>query len=268
MISLPSPEKSRRQPNGPIELRAPVDNAERRALLDPIYDNAPLTPRADLARLRAEITAELGPPASWHAARQAVDDLTVIPMHTEEILPDPDALENRMIDAIVARKIPLAVLWQAVDQAIGTREWFPPVAWMLNTCDKLRRQPDDWLRAIENIEREHERRDREAGARREDENTHWLRDLQSRLARAGDAPSLADLELATNMQPSLRRGGAFLTWNQFANQDPRAAAELCQRLARIARADDGSSDHAAALADAGFTMTGHNRQQLARGRSR
>lgn len=123
---------------------------------------------------------------------------------------------------------------------------------MINTCNELQRRPNEWRRAIEKIEDEHKRRDREAGARRDAENTHWLRRLQSRLARAGCAPSLADLDLATNMQPSFRRGGAFLTWNQFADQDPRAAAELCQRLARMARADDRSSDHAAALTDAGL----------------
>lgn len=114
VIYLPPPEKSRRQPVGPIEPRpairsmtapALVDNADRRALLDPIYDNMPLTPRADLARLRTEITAELGPPASWAEAKQAVDELAVIPMHTEEMLPDPVAFGNAMIDAIVEQKI-------------------------------------------------------------------------------------------------------------------------------------------------------------------
>ncbi len=254
MINLPLAEHSRRQPNRPIERRAPalVDNAERRALLDPIYDNVPLTARADRARLRAEITAELGPPASWDEAERAVKKLAVIPMHTEEILPDPVALGNVMICAIVDREIPLAILWQAVDRAIRSREWFPPVAWMLKTCDELRRQPDDWLRAIDRQEAEHDRRDRDAQDRRDKEAriSDWMRDLHSRLARAGDAPSLADIQRATEKQPILHRGGAFVRWADFADQDPRTAAELIQRLALIARAELEPVEHAQAVADA------------------
>ena len=50
MIKLPLPEKSR-QLDRPLERRAPalVDNAERRALLDPICDNVQLPSRGDLA---------------------------------------------------------------------------------------------------------------------------------------------------------------------------------------------------------------------------
>jgi hypothetical protein len=154
-------------------------------LLDPIYDNVPLRSRADLAQMRAEITAELGPPASWDEADRAVKRLAGIPMHTEETLPDPVALGNEMIRKIVDRNIPLAILWQAVDQAFTTREWCPSVAWTIKTCDALQRRPNEWLRAIDNREREHDRRDREVQARRdsEAENAAWLRDLQSRLAR-------------------------------------------------------------------------------------
>lgn len=199
MINLPLPAKSRRQLDRPLERHAPalVDTAERRELLDPIYDNVSLPSRADLARMRAEITAELGPPASWDEAERAVKKLAVIPMHTEEMLPDPVALGDEMIRKIVDRNIPLAILWQAVDQALLTREFCPSIAWMIKTCAALQRQPNEWLRAIDNREKEHDRRDREAQARRNSdaELTNWLRALHSRLSPAGGAPSLADVEL-------------------------------------------------------------------------
>ena len=135
----------------------------------------------------------------------------VIPMHIAEILPSPNALGDEIVRQIVDKNIPRAILWQAVDRAIATRDFFPHAAWMLKTCNELLRQPSDWLRAIANKKAEHERRDREAQARRDlaAQNDKWLRDLRRRLAVAGDAPSLADIELARKMQPGLHRGGIF-----------------------------------------------------------
>ena len=148
---------------------------------------------------------------------------------------------------------------------------------MIEICDRLLAPLHRERRAVDKMEAEHrrretlaqirreeaaerQRRDSEALTRREEEAqlaAGRLRDLQSRLARGGDGPSLADVDLVTTMHPLLRRGGAaYLLWSQFADQDPCAAAELCQRLALIARADQKPLDRAdalaAALADAGF----------------
>lgn len=67
---------------------------------------------------------------------------------------------------------------------------------------------------------------------------------------------MAEIEAGTALQRVLRRHESFLTWAQFADADPRAAAQLCRRLAAIARSKPEQTERepaiAAALVDAGL----------------
>jgi hypothetical protein len=137
-------------------------------------------------------------------------------------------------------------------------QWFPSTAVMVAICDFQVARRHDELRAIDGMEGERRRRQEvdERRQRREADDRRWLEDLQARFEVTSEVPSLADIKLGTDLQRSLRRNEGFVTWRSFADADPRAAAELCRRLAVIARGKRERAERelaiAAALVNAGL----------------
>ncbi len=247
--------------------------ARDRALPDPGVIDAyyPLLPVDTLAALRREIDADLQPAGPQGAA-------TVVAVLSNWLLEsvlisNPAEFTRGMIDEL--QHYPIAVLEAAARQARRTERHFPSIARMVELCEEQMARPRNERRAVDAMEAEHrwrerraqirleetierQRRDSEALTRTEEQAqlaAGRLRDLQSRLARGGDTPSLADVELVTTkMRPILWRGAAaYLTWSEYADQDPRAAAELLQRLALIRHTVDTvdePAEYAAAIADA------------------
>jgi hypothetical protein len=229
---------------------------ERLALPDPEADLAalplaPLPPVDAVAARRRDIEAALTPAGVDGAGRVVRALAKTIKIPGETVIGDWVEFSAAMIGALSGYSTD--VLKAAGREALRTQEWFPSTAWMISTCDELARRRRDELHAINNIETERDRRRREEEDRQRHiaEERSWFLDLQSRMALAGEPPSLADVELAAGIQRGLHHGGGIpLTWTQFADQDPSAAAELCQRLARIARAGLDPAEHAQAIAEA------------------
>jgi hypothetical protein len=233
-----------------------TDDGARLALPDPEADLAalplaPLPPVDAVAARRREIEAALEP-AGRDGAAIVVDKLFRIKKPGgPNIIRDEIEFQKAMIGELA--RYSTAVLAEAL-RAVNRSpaEWVPVTGVMVELCEKQVARRDE-LHALAKIEAERDRQGREAQALldRAAEKNMWLRDLHARMATAGDAPSLADIELATRTQPILRRGGlSWVSWEQFAEQDVRAAAELCQRLARIARAGLEPVQHAQAIAEA------------------
>lgn len=138
---------------------------------------------------------------------------------------DPPAFKGIMAEFLA--RYPADVLMEAVDQAIGQFKHMPSIHEMVAICEQL----------IES-----RRKQLSEHRRREEEKAEWqrrCRDFQARLAIAigDDAPSLNEIELAVGLTPSLLHAGMLVTWRQFADEDPRACAEFCKRLAEIARSE-------------------------------
>jgi hypothetical protein len=136
---------------------------------------------------------------------------------------DPPAFK-----AIMAKRLasyPADVLMAAVNQAIDDFKEMPSIHEMIQLCERLIGP----RRAAQRDLRVREAREQEAAERR--------RRFRERLASAiGDeAPSLEDIELAEKQCPSLKDAGMPITWPAFGGENPRACAELCKRLAELAR---------------------------------
>jgi hypothetical protein len=176
-----------------------------------------------------------------------------------DVIGGPDRFSDRMTVALAGYSS--EVLEAALDEVHRREQWFPSTAVMVAICDSHVARRNDHLRAIDQMEAEHRRREEVHEQRRQREaDRRWLEDLQARFEVAGDAPSFGDIELGTDLQRILRRNGSFVTWRGFADADPRAAAELCRRLAVIARGNGEPAESelaiAAALADAGLDPPG------------
>jgi hypothetical protein len=240
------------------------DLAERRHLPGPEEDLAalcggrlqpgrllPLPTPADLARIREQIKNELGPPATWD---DAVAALHMIRHKKAEDGVNIDELIQANIEEIVDSNVPVGILWQAVREARRERTRFPDPAWMHAKFVELQRPYSDWLHQIVRIEAEQNRRAREDAERAAErrarlaKHSAWIKDVQRRMAAAGDPPDLLDIEFGTHLQPCLRRGDSWISWQEFADQDALAAVALCRRLAQIALSDFDRVPHAEGLA--------------------
>jgi hypothetical protein len=162
---------------------------------------------------------------------------------------DPPAFKAIMAERLAS--YPHDVLLAAVNQAINDFKQMPSIHEMIELCESLVEPRRAGLRAIQRAEDERRARELDAAnrAERAAANRRWCVDLQARL---GDV-TLDDIERATGLQPCLWRAGMAVTWDQFADEDPRAAAKLCRQLAEIDRSeppDQGAI--VSALADAGL----------------
>jgi hypothetical protein len=138
---------------------------------------------------------------------------------------DPEAFKGIMAEFLAP--YPADVLMEAVYQAIPGFKHMPSIHEMVAICDQLIEPRRKQLL-------EHRRRQEE-----KDERQRRCRDFQARLAIAlgDDVPSLNEIELAARLTPNLLCAGMPVTWRQFADEDPLACAELCKRLAEIARSE-------------------------------
>ena len=138
---------------------------------------------------------------------------------------DPEAFKGIMAEFLAP--YPADVLMEAVYQAIPGFKHMPSIHEMVAICEQL-------IEPRRNQLWEHRRRQEE-----KDERQRRCHDFQARLAThiGDDVPSLYEIELAARLMPDLLRAGMPVTWRQFADEDPRACAELCKRLAEIARSE-------------------------------
>jgi hypothetical protein len=231
---------------------------DRRALADPDAIDAyhPLLPTNRLVALRRQIEAELAPAGRDGARRYVAELVASIKIAGPEVIQDQAAFSIAMTAELAV--YPAGVLSAAVREARRKEDWLPSIAAMVKICDAHVARRREELRAIDRMEAEHDRRRQEAERHRQQQaaDRQWREDLQARFAVAGDEPSLAEIEAGTGLQMILRRNGRFLTWPGFADADPRAAAQLCRRLAAIARGKPEQTERepaiAAALVDAGL----------------
>jgi hypothetical protein len=161
-------------------------------------------------------------PASPSEVQTAVSVLAkAIPIMPS--IQDPLAFKGIMAEFLA--QYPADVLIEAVDQAIRQFNHMPSIHEMVAICEQLMEPRRKQLS-------EHRCREQEKA-----EWQHRCRDFQARLASAvgDDAPSLDEIELTARLTPELMRAGMPVTWRQFADEDPRACAELCKGLAEIAR---------------------------------
>jgi hypothetical protein len=235
-----------------------TDDRDRRSLPDPEKIDAyyPLLPVDRLAALRCRVEAELAPAGRDGAARIVAVLSKVMKIPGPDVIEDLETFTTMMIGALAGYSS--EVLEAALGEAHRREQWFPSANVMVAICDSHVARRRDELRAIDRMEAERRRREAVDEQRRqcEADNRRWLEDLRARFEIAGDAPSLADIELGTYLQRCLRRNGSFVTWRGFADADPRAAAELCRRLAVIAGGNGEPAERefaiAAALEDAGL----------------
>lgn len=138
---------------------------------------------------------------------------------------DPEAFKEIMAEFLAP--YPADVLMEAVYQAIPGFKHMPSVHEMVAICEQLIEPRRKQL--LEHRSRQEEK----------DERQRRCRDFQARLAIAigDDVPSLNEIELAARLTPNLLCAGMPVTWRQFADEDPLACAELCKRLAEIARSE-------------------------------
>jgi hypothetical protein len=152
---------------------------------------------------------------------------------------DPDAFMEIMAEYLAPYSAD--VLMESVNRAIECFDYLPSTSKMRRVCEGLiaernRRLETEQRRLLE------EQRRREENERRQKEQDDWRRrcsDFRSTLANSigDDAPSSEDIEFVMQIVPGLQRAGMSMGWCEFANEDPGACAELCKRLAEIARSE-------------------------------
>jgi hypothetical protein len=248
-------DRAEKTPDATTFSHAITDDRDRRSLPDPEKIDAyyPLLPVDRLAALRCRIEAELAPAGRDGAARIVAVLSKVLKIPGPDVIEDLETFTTMMIGALAGYSS--EVLEAALGEAHRRDQWFPAAAVMVAICDSHVARRHDELRAIDRMEAERRRRE-EVDKQRQADNRRWREDLEARFAVAGEAPSLADIELGTGLQRCLRRNGSFVRWREFADADPHAAAELCRRLAAIARGNGEQTERepaiAAAVADAGL----------------
>lgn len=241
-----------------ISEREITGDSDRRSLLDPKIIDAyyPLLPVDRLAALRHCIEAELAPAGRDGAARIVAVLSKIMKIPGPDVIEDLETYTTMMIGALAGYSS--EVLEAALGEVHRREQWFPSTAVMVAICDFQVARRHDELRAIDGIGRRAPPAPggRRTALRREADDRRWLEDLQARFEVASEVPSLADIKLRTDLQRSLRRNEGFVTWRSFADADPRAAAELCRRLAVIARGKRERAERelaiAAALVNAGL----------------
>jgi hypothetical protein len=122
---------------------------------------------------------------------------------------------------------PTDVLMRAVNQAIRDFKYMPSINELVAICEQLVASRRAEIAEVRRRQQEREERQRRC------------RDFRARLAIAtgDDAPSLNDVDLAEGLTPALLAENMPMSWLEFADEDPRACAELIKRLAEIARRD-------------------------------
>jgi hypothetical protein len=150
-----------------------------------------------------------------------------------------------MIDRLA--EFPGWVLDAAIQRAPRDFDWLPSIKEMIQLCCQMWEPQRHAAAAISAMEAEHQRR-QEAIAeqrRRREADARYCSQLRACMVDAlgeTDAPGLTDIDAAWRIMPVVRIGGRSTSWRHFTEREPRAAAQLCARLAAIVRgAGDGKN---------------------------
>ena len=143
--------------HNPIKLPVPAPQpesallAQYQSIIDryrDMYDNDPLVPLPDIARLRRELTA----PAPIEQVGVGVRQLIGC-FKAGNAVPDPAQFAEAMVEELSV--YPLDVLRAAAREARRNFDWLPSIAEMLRLCERAIEPRRQILRTLDRMEREH-----------------------------------------------------------------------------------------------------------------
>jgi hypothetical protein len=154
-------------------------------------------------------------------------------------------------EELETRQYPADIVSSACRELARKQKFWPALSEIVDRCDQLLNDRQVLLRALQRGPNLHK-----------PTRAEYRRRFRERLANAigGDAPSLEEIEVAEKTVPSLKDAGMPMTWHELSDEDPQACAELCKRLAEIARS--GCADDRDAIGGLIASATGEYRLRL------